>query len=111
MTTTTLATIPTETMPAIAPPVDDLWRRMRASGRIMVGGGILLFMLVTCVATLPWTLPKLAWIQPTANSIVFDNQQLEMARHAPSDDELWLWFGTDVLGRSLLGRSLLGGAI
>lgn len=96
---TALATIPID-----AAPVDNFWRRMRASGRIMVGGGILLLMLALCVATLPLTLPK-------TSELGFDNQRLEMARLSPTSDAVWRWFGTDILGRSLLGRCLLGGAI
>lgn len=106
MTTATAASTPLESAPTatdVAPP-DHLWRRIRASGRVMIGGGILLLTLALCVATLPLTLPK-------TSELGFDNQHLEMARVRPSGQAVWLWFGTDILGRSLLGRCLLGGAI
>ncbi len=74
------------------------------NGRIRIGGGILLFMLLACVATLPWTLSP-------GSSIYFDHQNPALARQGMRADAMWRWFGTDGLGRSMLGRSLLGGAI
>ena len=42
---------------------DALWRRVRRSGRISIGGGILLAMVLACLLSLPLTLNK--------NSVLF----------------------------------------
>lgn len=83
---------------------DALWRRLRRSGRIVIGGGVLLLMVLACLLSLALTLNK-------KNSLYFDFQRPEMARVEPQAGQPWLWFGTDSLGRSLLGRSLMGGSI
>ncbi len=87
----------------IAPP-DGLWRRIRRSRRILLGGGLLGAILLLCLITLIWTLSP-------GSALYFDNQNPGLARLSPQFHQLWLWFGTDALGRSLLGRCLLGGAI
>jgi oligopeptide transport system permease protein len=83
---------------------DALWRRVRGSGRISIGGGILLAMVLACLLSLPLTLSK-------SSSLYYDLQRPDFARTGPQPGHVWLWFGTDTLGRSLVGRSLLGGSI
>jgi oligopeptide transport system permease protein len=83
---------------------DTVWRRVRASRRVLIGGGILGLGLVLSLLTLPWTLDP-------ASMLYYDRQNHMMARESPSSSAMSLWFGTDQLGRSLLGRVLLGGAI
>ena len=82
-----------------------LWRRIARSGRITVGGSILLCMLLLCVASLWWT------ARVDGGRFYFDAQNLSDARQAPSLDGFAVMLGTDKLGRSMLGRSLMGGAI
>ena len=50
----------------VAPP-DRAWRRMLHSGRIVVGGGVLLVVLAACLLSLPWTLN-------TASSVFYNAQ-------------------------------------
>lgn len=88
--------------PQTAAPI-GAWRRSLQSGRVLVGGGILLAVMGLCVATLPWTLSE-------QSGLYYDGQNAELNRLAPTA-ELSRWFGTDALGRSLLGRCLMGGAI
>ena len=99
---TVIATIPIDTdLEAHGP---GLFRRVWRSGRMLVGGSMLLLILVLCTVTLPWTLPN-------TNRLGYDAQALDLARHAPELAQLSMWFGTDGLGRSLLGRCLMGGAV
>ena len=91
--------------PADAVAPDAAWRRVVRSGRIAVGGSVLLLIVLGCVATLPFTLnPK--------GPLYFDGQVYSV-RQPPSLDpgQPALWFGTDGLGRSIFARCLLGGAI
>jgi oligopeptide transport system permease protein len=103
---------------------DRIYRRALRSGRILWGGGILGFIVLLCLATLPLTLSG-------GNALYYDEQSPPMARNepylsraaaeqamnrpAPAEQSLSyrisFWFGADTLGRSLLGRCLLGGAI
>ena len=83
--------------------VDHLWRRVLRSGRVLVGGGLLLGVLVLSVATLPLTARQ-------GTRWYFDDQRQDLSRHPPSSAAISEWFGTDSLGRSILGRCLLGGA-
>jgi oligopeptide transport system permease protein len=82
---------------------DATWRRILRSGRVVVGGCILLAVMLACLLTLPWTL--------SSNSALFFDGQTEHALKAPGGTPAARWFGTDTLGRSLLGRSLLGGTL
>jgi oligopeptide transport system permease protein len=101
-----------------APPPDALWRRIWQSGRVRVGGIILLIVVLLCLGTLPMTLrepPKvvengIAKQLTEERPFFYDNQRDKEARKPPGR-EMWKWFGTDILGRSLLGRCLLGGCI
>src|SRR4051812_30391940 len=78
------------------------WAMALRSGRVAVGGGILLGIVLLCLATLPWTLhgkPGLYELPSSAN-----------VRQPPAK-VLTGWFGYDHLGRSMLARCLLGGVI
>ncbi len=88
-----------------APP--SLWRRMMRSGRVVVGGAILLLVAAACLVSLPRTLdPDLE------NHFYYDGGADNWDwRAPPAAAEPALWFGTDNLGRSLLARCLTGGAI
>ena len=109
-TTTTPTHLPpadgslTEPLPPAAesaPP--GAWRRSLKSGRVLVGGGILLVIVLLCLVTLPWTAGD-------DGPLYYNLQNSELARTAPAP-EVARWFGTDTLGRSMLGRCLLGGTI
>ncbi|QOV89256.1 ABC transporter permease [Humisphaera borealis] len=82
---------------------DTIRGRMLRSGRILIGGGVLLVVVATCLLTLPMTLGS-------QSTFYYDGQNPALSRAAPAGS-VNLWFGTDMLGRSLLGRCLLGGAI
>jgi oligopeptide transport system permease protein len=104
---TAIATLPgtadLAAAPLASPPPDYAWRRVLRSGRIVIGGGVLLAILLACLLSLPWTMRA-------ASSLYFDAQAYP-SRVAPELSRPALWFGTDALGRSLLGRALLGGTI
>jgi len=83
---------------------DHALRRVLRSGRVLVGGGILLAVLLVCLATLPLTLRDgSAW--------GFDQQHAQMVRMPPALSPAASWFGHDNLGRSILARTLFGGTI
>ncbi len=89
-----------------SPPagVHSPWRRAMGSGRVRIGGGILLLMALACTATLPWTL--------SSNSgFFYHGMGSRMVRQGPSLDAPAGLFGADKLGRSVLGRCLLGGTV
>src|SRR4051812_42207334 len=86
---------------------DRLWRRILASNRIVISGGVLLLTLLVCLGTLPWTY----FDRATPTRIYYDQQNASAPRHKPAVNEPWLWFGSDLQGRSILGRCLLGGTI
>ena len=90
------------TPPGIAAPI-GAWQRSLRSGRVVVGGGLLLTIVVICVVTLPWTLND-------GGAIYYDLQNPALNRLPPAGS-FARWFGTDSLGRSMLGRCLMGGAI
>jgi ABC-type dipeptide/oligopeptide/nickel transport system permease subunit len=97
--------------PRSTPASDTLTRRLLASGRIVIGGGVFLAMLLACVGTLPFTLGD--WFHTAGephNALYYDNAGHPI-RLVPQLSKVWDWFGTDPQGRSLLGRSLLGGVI
>jgi oligopeptide transport system permease protein len=117
MTTTALVTdmAPTETRSEefTAAPPPTLWRQVRSNQRIMLGGGLLLFMVVACFATLPWTLST-----GKNGSALYTYPYDDMAYASPKlfvagSHKLFVagWFGFDKLGRSVLVRSLVGGTI
>jgi oligopeptide transport system permease protein len=94
----------TVSYPTVRDAPDRLWRRVLTNGRVLIGGGMLLLILGTCLATLPWTLS-------TDSKLHFDAQRAVRARTAPSLSEPVLYFGSDELGRSLFGRCMIGGVI
>jgi ABC-type dipeptide/oligopeptide/nickel transport system permease subunit len=101
-------TIPDARAPEVADAPDRLWRRVLASRRIVISGGVLLLTLLLCVATLPWTY----FDEATPTRIYYDRQDPAVSRQKPAVSQGgWLLFGTDLQGRSLLGRCLLGGTI
>lgn len=77
---------------------------MRHSRRVVWGGGVLGVIVLICLLALFWTLNP-------SSSLYFDAQNPTLARLRPQLAHVWLWFGTDELGRGLLGRCLLGGTI
>jgi len=90
------------THPATDLPERSSWSLVAKSGRVIVGGGVLLIILLFCLATLPWTL--------RSDSSLYYAAQTGEARGAPTAKPGG-WFGYDALGRSMLGRCLLGGTI
>ncbi len=87
----------------IIAPSDTFWHRLFSSGRLLIGGGVVLVVLVVCLFTLPLTLN-------TQSTFYYDQQIGEHVRQPPSATVTG-WFGYDTLGRSLLARCLLGGTI
>jgi ABC-type dipeptide/oligopeptide/nickel transport system permease subunit len=94
-----------EPAPSATPaPAPTRWREALRSRRVLIGGGALLFILLLCVATLPWTLHGDPAVY--AQSIAAD------VRTPPTlADHPRKWFGYDMLGRSIFARCLLGGVI
>ena len=86
-----------------AAEVDHLWKRVLRSGRVLIGGGILLLILLLSVITLPLTVRQ-------GTRWYYDDQRQDFNRLPPRAVAVSEWFGTDSLGRSILARSLLGGA-
>jgi oligopeptide transport system permease protein len=84
-------------------PSETVWSRMLRSGRITIGGGLLLVIVLACLVTMPWTLS-------TASSLSYSKQYDDKVRVAPESNGIGL-FGYDVLGRSIFARCLLGGTI
>ncbi len=101
-------------------PSNSLWQMSMRSGRVVFGGGILLFMFLLCLVTLPFTL------NPNS-SLYYDKQNSDVVRLPPLTGAVpnapigstqtqrdWRpasWAGYDMLGRSIFARSLLGGTI
>src|SRR5215210_5532141 len=50
------AAAPADPGPRRADRAANPWAMALRSGRVVVGGGVLLFILLLCLATLPWTL-------------------------------------------------------
>ncbi|HEV7300171.1 MAG TPA: ABC transporter permease [Tepidisphaeraceae bacterium] len=100
----------TVNMSPAAPPVDNLGRRLLGSGRVMIGGAIVLLIALACIASLPWTSD--GGVGGTgAGTWYYDRQEAGGSRLPPDVSSVDRWFGTDVLGRSLLARCLFGGCI
>jgi oligopeptide transport system permease protein len=72
--------------------------------RIGIGGGLLTFMLLVCVFTLPWT-------TRTQGAFYYDRQDRPSSELPPRITTAWMVFGTDRLGHGLLSRCLIGGTI
>ena len=107
----------------IEAPSQSLFAMAMRSGRVVVGGGILLLLVAFCALTLYWTLRP-------ASSLYYDLQRADYARLVPlvrpvpgaepdasgvrpleRDVHPAAWFGYDTLGRSIFARCLLGGTI
>src|SRR5947209_6860763 len=99
----------THDTPVAAEPPDRIWRRAARSGRIASGGGVLLFILLCCVLTLPWTARSGTADHP--NPLFYDQQNADAPLKPPAARPFDRIFGTDSLGHSLLGRCLFGGVI
>jgi len=77
--------------------------RERWPTRIVIAGGLIAFVMLMCVVTLPWTLSA-------ETSVSYLKQNAAAVRAAPELSTGGL-FGYDTLGRSIVGRTLLGGCI
>src|SRR4051812_14620782 len=111
---------PIDSSAVAAPPSDSIWRSALRSGRVLVGGGVLLVTFLLCVLTLPWTLSP-------GSGFYYDKQNSSVVRFAPftgsvpgaaigsnqtqRDYRPIAWCGYDMLGRSIFARCLLGGTI
>ena len=124
MTTAPAATIPPAdaNLPPAAElfhaPADSLVHRALRSGRVVIGGGAVLLILIASVATLPWTTDD-------ASPLYYDDQTPASRFHpswAMTESEraaaqqlglgpLVGMFGYDNLGRSMFARCLMGGTI
>src|SRR5665213_1362374 len=93
-----------------APVPDHVWGRLLASGRVVIGGGILALIVIACLAALPFTLKDKS-ANGEKNPFYYDQQNSELTRKSPQLLPISNWFGSDTLGRSLLSRCLLGGTI
>ncbi len=94
---------------------DHIWRRLLRSGRFLAGGTMILFILGTCLVSLPWTGKASLGVDedgyPVENPYYFDTQNSAQSELRPSTDSLVHYFGTDTLGRSILTRCLYGGTV
>jgi oligopeptide transport system permease protein len=125
--TPTTVVYETDQSVSLGGPSQTLWARMMRSGRITIGGGILLIIVIACLGTMPWTLSpsssiyyagqydtlvraKPSWISDAQVSGV-GGMATEVAKPGAKPGGLVGVFGYDVLGRSILGRCLLGGTI
>ena len=95
---------PTSTAP------DSIIRRLLHSSRVVIGGGVVGFIVITCLATLPLTLRD-HYANGQKNQFYYDRQTPDLARQHPVWRPVYRWFGTDIQGRSLLARCLMGGTI
>ncbi|HUB24426.1 MAG TPA: ABC transporter permease [Tepidisphaeraceae bacterium] len=96
------------TVTAITSPVfvreTRWWNLALRDARVRIGGGLLLAMLLICVATLPWTTSE-------KSVLYYDHQDASVPEKPPRLSPLWMAMGTDRIGHSLLGRCLIGGTI
>ena len=86
---------------------ESVWALALRSGRVVVGGGILLAIMLVCASTMFFTLrrssPLYYDLQDRTRSL--DNHQTVVPKAWPPK----AWFGFDGLGRSIFARCLLGG--
>ena len=95
------------TLPIGAPvePVDRLSDRLLASGRVVMGGSVVLLIVFACLISLPWT-------AKIDGPWYFDLQHSDVTLKAPAEGRNTVEsLGTDRLGRGLLPRVLFGGCI
>ena len=102
----TAALSPSAPVTSANAPAEALMRHILRSGRVLVGGSMVLAILLTCIATTWWTARETA-----GSRLYFDRQVPAESRLAPQPTSLALSCGTDKLGRSMLGRALLGGML
>lgn len=92
-------------------PTDDTpTPRFRINGAV-IGGIVLVFMMIACIATLPVTLGYVSLNNDLGLPLqmeAYDETDLDHTLQPPS---MYDPMGTDRLGRSMLSRSLLGGSI
>ncbi|HEX3355982.1 MAG TPA: ABC transporter permease [Tepidisphaeraceae bacterium] len=79
------------------------WSMAMRSGRVRWGGGLLLAIIIACIATMPWTL--------RGDPGVYELQDGALVRQPPKVWPPKAWFGYDPLGRSIFARCMLGGTI
>jgi oligopeptide transport system permease protein len=91
-----------DTAPAERARSASPWAVALRTGRVVVGGGVLLAVLLACLATLPWTL--------RGDPPDYARQAAGDVRKPPAGAPR-AWLGYDNLGRSLLARCLIGGTI
>jgi oligopeptide transport system permease protein len=77
------------------------------TGRVVVAGGVLLFVTLACLVTLPWTMGT----GKDRPEPLYTRQRSDDVRQPPRARPVAGWFGYDSLGRSLFARCLLGGTI
>jgi oligopeptide transport system permease protein len=86
------------------PSSERLAARAMRSGRVVVGGGILAFIVLACLLTLFVTVRR-------GSSLYYDHQDTLLARLPPKAWPPAAWYGYDALGRPIFARCLLGGTI
>jgi ABC-type dipeptide/oligopeptide/nickel transport system permease subunit len=99
-------------------PADSLVHRALRSGRVLIGGGAVLLILLACVLTLPWTMndeSALFYDRQTPASRFHPSFAMSDVEHAAAKNlnlgPIVGSFGYDNLGRSMLARCLMGGTI
>ena len=83
---------------------DTLWRQALSSGRVILGGGVLLTIVGLCLISLPWTLLS------NEATLFYDSTHAAGTNAEPGASLVGL-FGYDQQARSVLSRCLLGGVI
>jgi oligopeptide transport system permease protein len=88
---------------------ENVWALALRSGRVVIGGGILLAILLVCASTMFFTLRP-------GSQLYYDRQDRtrSLDNHESVAPKSWppkAWFGFDGLGRSIFARCLLGGTI
>jgi oligopeptide transport system permease protein len=95
---------PTDARPESEP--SRVWR----NARVLFGGGLLLLILLACLATLPATLREKTADRPASN-YYYNQQHQGFGQQPPRWSPGWQLLGTTKLGQSLIGRCGIGGVI
>ncbi len=114
LTTPVSAVSASPAMPTVRSRSQSPWAMALRSGRVVVGGGVLLAIILACVVTLAWTVVRPTVVidgEKTSQSAPYEAQDSTAVRKAPTFKPVGGWFGYDNLGRSMLARCLLGGVI